>query len=144
MVRSQTVFALLICSAVALAVGAVVGVKSRDRAIDALTTQQIAAQRQTEAVTAEKDALAAQVETLTRQVASLKTQLDGTYAAVEVGGPVDFPVLRGMARPGDTVKRFAEREGTTPTVVRALNPWLKDDQTALKNRQALWIPKRGR
>jgi LysM repeat protein len=47
-----------------------------------------------------------------------------------------------MARKGDTLASFAKRESTTPAILRALNPWLKDDSTPLQDRQTLWIPKK--
>lgn len=77
-----------------------------------------------------------------KEKADLTKKLDASYAAVSVGGRVDFPVLRGMAREGDTVATFAKREGTTPDVVLALNPWLKGHKGALADRASLWIPKR--
>jgi len=59
----------------------------------------------------------------------------------EVRSSADFPIERAMAKDGDTVAGFAEREGSTEAVVRALNPWLEDTRF-LSARQTLWVPKR--
>lgn len=117
------------------------GSASRKPVIDALTGQQIAAQREAQRLDEENQSLATQMEQLQQELGSARQQLDKTYSAVEVGGAVDFPVLRGMARSGDTLKSFAAREGVSVEVIRALNPWLKSDQMALENRQTIWLPK---
>ena len=75
------------------------------------------------------------------QNADLKRRLDSTFVASEVRGMADFPVLRGMSRRGDTVASFAKREGTTPEVVLALNPWLKKRKKPLVDYQTVWIPR---
>lgn len=100
------------------------------------TRQQLAA---TEASLSERTTHLAVTE---KEKADLTKKLDASYMAVSVGGRVDFPVLRGMARGGDTVATFAKREGTTPDVVIALNPWLKAHKGPLADRASLWIPKR--
>ena len=79
---------------------------------------------------------------LETQNADLKRRLDGTFAASEVRGMADFPVLRGMSRHGDTVESFAKREGTTPEVILALNPWLKKRKKPMVDYQTVWIPRR--
>lgn len=81
--------------------------------------------------------LSARVDALESDLAEAQqTRLD----VREVRGTADFPILRAMARSGDTVAAFAAREGTTEAVVRALNPWL-DGATDLDGWQTLWIPK---
>jgi hypothetical protein len=138
----KLILSLLVLSAATAGVGVVVGVKSREGTIDALAKQQREVYSTAEQLRAENSTLKAQLAERDDKVKDLTQQLDSTYTAVEVGGAVDFPILRGMARPGDTVSTFAAREGAAVDCVRALNPWLKDSQTALQNRQALWIPKR--
>jgi LysM repeat protein len=133
---------LLVLSAATTGIGIVLGVQSRDGLIDALTLQQQNAVTRAETLKAENDALQSQVTAQQAQITELTQRLDSTYTAVEVGGVVDFPVLRGMARKGDTLASFAKRESTTPAILRALNPWLKDDSTPLQDRQTLWIPKK--
>jgi LysM repeat protein len=135
------ILGLLVLSAATAGVGVVVGIQSRDSTIEALSYQQREAYKATEALGEENATLKAQIATQEQKIKELTQSLDNTYTAVEVGGVVDFPVLRGMARPGDTVSSFAKREGTTVDILRALNPWLKDSQTTLQNRQTLWIPK---
>lgn len=73
--------------------------------------------------------------------ANLNNRLEATFAPTEVRGMADFPVLRGMARQGDTVDSFARREGTTPDIILALNPWLRDQRQAMADYQTVWIPK---
>lgn len=136
------VIGLLVLSAATTGIGIVLGAQSRDSLIDALTEQQQKAVTRAEALQAETETLKAQAATQQAQIADLTQRLDSTYSAVEVGGVVDFPVLRGMARKGDTLTTFAKREQTTPAILRALNPWLKDDSTPLQDRQTLWIPKK--
>lgn len=97
--------------------------------------------RETVQLEGENARLAQQLEGLLQEVSGLKKQLDSSYAAVDVGGSVDFPVQRGMARAGDTVETFARREGTTVEVVRALNPRLSSAAAALANRETVWLPK---
>lgn len=137
----RTVAIMAIASAAMVATGAVIGVYSRQSLIETLTAQQIAAQRDAQRLDEESQGLAKQIEQLQVELGNSRRQLDSTYAAVEVGGAVDFPVLRGMARPGDTLKSFAAREGVSVEVIRALNPWIKSDQMTLTDRQTIWIPK---
>lgn len=135
---------LMVCLAVLLGGGAklMTDLKDRDARLSVLTEelersrQQLAAQ---EVALSERTTALAVTE---QEKAALTQKLDSTYAAVDVGGRVDFPVLRGMARGGDTVAVFAKREGTTPDVVMALNPWLKTHKGPLADRASLWIPKR--
>ncbi len=101
---------------------------------------------------AERDALATELETarsvgtdLSARVAQLQADLDEARSTRldvrEIRGTADFPILRAMARGGDTVAGFAAREQTTEAVVRSLNPWLADDVTTLESWQTLWVPK---
>lgn len=78
---------------------------------------------------------------LEQQNTLLRQRLDGTYVATEIRGMADFPVLRGMSRRGDTVKTFAKREGTTPEVILALNPWLRKRKKPMVDYQTVWIPR---
>lgn len=85
--------------------------------------------------------LEARVHELADYNANLNQRLDATYAPTEVRGMADFPVLRGMARHGDTVESFARREGTNPDVILALNPWLRGRREPMIDYQTVWIPK---
>lgn len=129
-----------IISAAMLGVGAFWGVSNRQTVIDALTAQQVAVQRDAQRLDEENQSLAKQIEQLQLDLEKSTQQLDSTYVAVEVGGAVDFPILRGMAREGDTLKSFSTREGVAPDVLKALNPWVTDT-VVFKNRQILWMPK---
>lgn len=73
--------------------------------------------------------------------ANLNHRLEATFAPTEVRGMADFPVLRGMARQGDTVESFARREGTTADIILTLNPWLRGRRQVMADYQTVWIPK---
>lgn len=102
--------------------------------------------------TAEHETLVAELEAALRIGERLSGQVDALEADLEearatrlevreVRGTADFPILRAMAREGESVAGFAEREQTTEAIVRALNPWLEDDAEALESWQTLWVPK---
>lgn len=123
--------------------------QQNDAALEASTDRLIQAQEQITALEAENQALAQHIEALLQEVGdqggtieSLRRDLDNSFQPQEIGSPVDFPIVRGMARAGDTLSAFAQREKTTPEVLRALNPWLPaGGNPALENRQILWIPR---
>ncbi|SDG42062.1 LysM peptidoglycan-binding domain-containing protein [Roseospirillum parvum] len=130
-----------------LAAGAGVMLEARDEVIRAMATRAEEMRQRTADLKAEVDRLAdenarlaREVETHLATIASLNADLDDSFAPEPVGSPVDFPILRGMARQGDTVAAFARREKTTPDVLIALNPWLVETDH-LEHRQLIWIPK---
>lgn len=133
---------LVLLASVVLSVAVLYLLQQRDQAIEGLAVRVLEARREAESLDAENQELTFRIEELLGEVRTLASRLEEGYAPVEVGGPVDFPIMRAMARPGDTVAVLAAREGTTPDVVRALNPWLPGVQAKLQDRQALWVPKR--
>ncbi|WP_155976152.1 hypothetical protein [Novispirillum itersonii] len=117
--------------------------RDRNARITALEAELDQARQQIAAAEVSLSERATQLAVTEKEKADLAKKLDNSYAAVPVGGRVDFPIMRGMAREGDTVATFAKREGTTPDVVIALNPWLKGQKGGqLADRASLWIPKR--
>lgn len=56
-----------------------------------------------------------------------------------VNGPANFPISRVLAQRGDTVAMLARRQGTSPDVIYALNPWLEGASDLIVG-QAIWIP----
>lgn len=131
----------------ALTTGAGIMLESRDQVIRTMAARAEQMRRQTLDLAEEVDRLDDENATLAREVegqletiARLKADLDDSMAPEPVGSPADFPILRGMARQGDTVASFARREKTTPDVLLALNPWLIEADR-LDHRQLIWIPK---
>lgn len=101
---------------------------------------------------AEHETLVAELEAALRIGERLSGKVDALQADLEearstrmevreIRSTADFPILRAMARQGESVTDFADREGTTEPIVRALNPWLDDDTEALESWQTLWVPK---
>lgn len=141
----------------ALALGAGIGVygwkvlQDREAAVADLRAERQDLSARLATVTAERDTLVAELEAALRIGEDLSLRVDALQADLaearstrlevrEVRGTADFPIERAMARGGDTVAAFAEREGTTEAVVRALNPWLGETAT-LDGFQTLWVPK---
>lgn len=135
---------LALIAVIALTMGMHIAVDRRDDLIRSLAAA--ANQNRTEVARLESENahLAQQMEILLQEIGTLNIRLDETYAPREVGGMVDFPIERGMARRGDTLDAFAKREGTTIETLRALNDWLPQNDATLKlaDRQMLWIPKK--
>jgi len=101
---------------------------------------------------AERDALVSELEAALLIGEQLSERVDGLQKDLEearatrmevrqIRGTADFPILRAMARGGDTLAEFAVREKTSEEIVRALNPWLGDDVSTLESWQTLWVPK---
>lgn len=107
---------------------------------------QIASQKaEHETLVAELEAALRIGERLSGKVDALQADLEearSTRMEVrEIRSTADFPILRAMARQGESVADFADREETTEAIVRALNPWLDDETEALESWQTLWVPK---
>lgn len=88
----------------------------------------------------ERDGLTRRLDAMEADLAAVTRDLEAALAPQEIASSADFPILRAMARRGDTVATFAAREGTTEAVVRALNPWLGEDAGLLFG-QRLWVPR---
>jgi len=138
--RLKLALAVVVAGATAGTGAGIRALEARDAAIAAATERLRQAEQDIGGLRQENTRLADQMEDLLTEIGTLQDQLDDARAPREIGGPVDFPIQRGMARAGDTLHSFAAREGTTVEVLRALNPWLAPDQSGLKGRQALWIP----
>lgn len=138
---------LIAIAAVILMVGLLkIAIEKRDHVIINLASSLQQSRTDIGRLESENAQLAMQMETLLQEIGTLNARLDDSYTPRDIGGMVDFPVQRGMARRGDTLESFARREGTTVATVRELNDWLPDDTSALKlaDRQMLWIPKASR
>ncbi|MBB4286804.1 hypothetical protein [Roseospira goensis] len=137
-----------------LAAGAAVAwqaLADRDAHIARLATERQALRDQVAALEARRATLVSELEAALRIGERLSDRVDVLEADLaearatqlevrEVRGTADFPIQRAMAQAGDTVAGFADREGTTAAMVRALNPWLDGTET-LDGFQTLWIPK---
>jgi cell division protein FtsB len=77
--------------------------------------------------------------TLENKVADLSQNIYDLHQPVPVQDPALFPISRVLARRGDTVTALAAREGTEPSVIFALNRWLKGREN-LEIGQPIWIP----
>jgi len=75
------------------------------------------------------------------QLEAITQELEINKKPRRIRSPVDFPIMRVMAKPGDTVETLAEREGSTIEVLRALNPWLENEGELVAG-QMFWLPKK--
>ncbi|ABC22532.1 hypothetical protein F11_08920 [Rhodospirillum rubrum F11] len=118
----------------------------KDRLVDYLLADVERLRQSSSRLAEENSQLARDLETLRADLASEKqaraaqqTTIEESMVPREIGSKADFPVERGMARPGESVSDFAKREKTSVSVLKALNPWL-DEAKPLQHYQTLWLP----
>jgi len=109
-------------------------VNNKTEKISVLQSNIIVLEDQNSLLRTEKEAAAYQLE-------SIAQELEINKKPIRIRSPVDFPIMRVMAKPGDTAEILAKREGSTIEVLRALNPWLENEEKLIVG-QMFWLPKR--
>lgn len=136
METSHKKFTVLFGLALALLLGLVVLVFGHIRSLEQRVSELTDANQELERRAAASEA---SLDATRSDMADVETELTELQKPQPVSGPANFPISRVLAQRGDTVAALARRQGTSPDVIYALNPWL-DGATDLIVGQAIWIP----